>query len=147
MRRHVDQLLQALSGELKLNEALVLNAEDACLLALDGVGLVLALDEKAGLLIATGIVGHSPESAAEAAFARKALCGNFYWSATAGGTLAIDAGTNLCCLHLPFFLPQEDSANFIAAVGAFVSAVEYWQKELNDPGGADIVSVASGLRV
>lgn len=116
-------------------KALELNADNECgVLIDDKIPVLFHLDESGEQLITSIVVGNlSPDNAAaNAAILHEMLRGNYCWALTAGGTLAIDPGSDTVTLgHLLTLDDSVTPANWADIMADLLTSAEFWIDKLN----------------
>lgn len=137
LRDHTNALLSRLSEDLPSaaasGEAFELDMNDEFFLTLEEKLLVMFyLEEETSSLILNVPVGPLPEGPSRETVLLEALRGNYCWNQTEGGTLGVDAETNLLCLSYLVPLPLAEPAQMPMIVSKLVAATLHWQGMLQE---------------
>lgn len=155
-RDQANQLLSHLAAELPpeifANSPAEFDNDNQFYLTLDeNLAFIFYLDEDNRAVIINVPIASLPESGAvRDEIMIELLHANYGWSLTEGGTLSVDAGTNLICLGYLVALPLEVPEQMPQIVSKLAAVAQHWQRTLaemtaDDSGEAD-TSMAGMMR-
>lgn len=135
LRDHTNTLLRRIAEELPSAAAaggsFELDQNDEFFLTLDDSLLVMFyLEEESSSLILNVPVGALPEGPERETVLLETMRANYSWNLTEGGTLGLDAETNLICLSYLVALPLAEEAQIPMIVSKLLAVTLHWRRVL-----------------